>query len=104
MLHKEMLYKKEKIDRFCVDTALQRWYRSCNTFSVKKKTKEVIYMNCAFLNTTTYGIAVIISAIILVLLLVILVDLKNSANCREQKLNSSFDTYRSSRTPFLMVG
>ncbi len=62
-----------------VDTPKRTWY--CFAIPLLEKKSEVFPMNTIALYTTQYGIQLIISAILLVLVVIIMGKEKNSADC-----------------------
>lgn len=62
-----------------VDTPKRTWY--CFAIPFLEKKSEVFPMNTIALYTTQYGIQLIISAILLVLVVIIMGKEKNSADC-----------------------
>ena len=74
------LYNLQKTPKkWDVDTYKITWY--CFTIPFLEKWKEVFLMNCVAPFTTQYGIEVIISTILLVLVVIILDKAKYSAGC-----------------------
>jgi hypothetical protein len=62
-----------------VDTHKRKWY--CFAIPFLERIREVFPMNYVALCTTQYGIELIISTILLVLVVIIMGKEKNSADC-----------------------